>query len=242
MDVRLDLIGWSFGAGVFAFFNPCGFAMLPAYVAHYLGSGEQVERGALEPLLKGLGLGGVVSAGFITVFAALGLVVSLIGGAIGQVLPWAGAAIGMGLIVLGALMLFSNVSMTVPALTRLAGAMSPAQGNPHPQQRGLSFYYGYGVTYALASTGCTLPLFMIVVGNAFVGGALNGSAQFGAYALGMVLMMLGLSVLMVYSKTFVAHIVPRLMRIIHPVAAIGVMAAGSYLIYYNLFLSGLILT
>ncbi len=71
MDVRLDLIGWSFGSGVFAFFNPCGFAMLPAYVAHYLGSGGQAGRGALRPLVAGLGLGGVVSGGFITVFAVL---------------------------------------------------------------------------------------------------------------------------------------------------------------------------
>ncbi len=240
MDVRLDLIGWSFGSGVFAFFNPCGFAMLPAYVAHYLGSAGRIEGGALRPLVAGLGLGGVVSGGFITVFAVLGLVVSLIGGAIGPILPWAGAAIGVGLIVLGALMLFADTPLTVPALTRLAGAMTPAPGNPHPQPRGLTFYYGYGVTYALASTGCTLPLFMVVVGNAFLGGALNGSAQFSAYALGMVSMMLGLSVLMVYSKTLVAHLVPRLMRAVRWVAGAGVAAAGAYLVYYNLVFSGLV--
>lgn len=53
-------------------------------------------------------------------------------------------------------------------------------------------------------------------------------------------MMLGLSVLMVYSKTFVAHLVPRLMRAVRWVAGAGVAAAGAYLVYYNLFFSGLL--
>ena len=56
----------------------------------------------------------------------------------------------------------------------------------------------------------------------------------------MVSIMRGLSELMVYSKTFVEHAVPRLMRAIRWVAGLGVVAAGAYLIFYNLFFSGLI--
>ena len=56
----------------------------------------------------------------------------------------------------------------------------------------------------------------------------------------MALMMLGLSVLMVFSKQLVERILPRRMRAIRWLAGVGVMAAGAYLIYYNLFFSELI--
>lgn len=235
MEIRLDLMSWSFGAGVLAFFNPCGFAMLPAYVAHYLGSfGPETRRGA-HMLLRGASLGGVVSAGFVTTFTVLGLVVTLVGGAIGEFLPWVGATVGLGLVLLGLLMLFKNYSLTLPALERLAAKISQSYGNRRPQQRDLLFYYFYGITYALASTGCTLPIFMVVVGTAFAGGFLNGLAQFGAYALGMTLMMFTLSLITVISKGLITKALPKLLGIIRWVGAAGVMAAGAYLIYYNLF-------
>lgn len=238
MELQIDLISWSFGAGVFAFFNPCGFAMLPAYVSYYLGRAEEDAHGGWRLLLRGLTLGGVVSAGFLTVFSALGVIISFIGGAIGAAIPWVGAAIGFGLVVLGLTMLFGNVSLSLPALERLAGRISQARGNS--SRRGLSFYYFYGITYALASTGCTLPLFLIVVGTAFAGGVLNGVVQFGAYSLGMTLMMLGLSIVMVLSKELVAKAIPVLMRAMRWIGAVGVLAAGLYLLWYNLIYSGLI--
>jgi len=235
MEIRLDLMSWSFGAGVLAFFNPCGFAMLPAYVAHYLGSSKLENHWGAHLLLKGVSLGGVVSAGFVTTFTVLGLIVTLVGGAIGEFLPWVGAAVGLGLVLLGLLMLFKNYSLTLPALERLAAKISQSYGNRRPQQKDLLFYYFYGITYALASTGCTLPIFMVVVGTAFAGGLLNGLAQFGAYALGMTLMMLTLSLITVISKGLITKALPKLLGIIRWVGAAGVMAAGAYLIYYNLF-------
>jgi cytochrome c biogenesis protein CcdA len=235
MDIRLDLIGWSFGAGIFAFFNPCGFAMLPAYVAHYLGREEEGHWTLLRAFVKGLSLGSVVSAGFVTVFAVLGGIVSLVGGAIGATLPWVGALIGLGLLGLGVSMLLGK-AISLPALERLGGKIAQARGNPG--QRDLPFYYLYGMTYALASTSCTLPVFIIVVGNAFAGGVLNGFVQFGAYTLGMALMMIALSVVMAFSKELVISFMPQLMRAMRWIGGLGVIAAGAYLVYYNLIYSG----
>ncbi len=64
-----ETISLAFVAGVVTFFNPCGFALLPAYVAHYLGqrtiSGSSPARGSwLESGWRGLSLGLIVSAGF----------------------------------------------------------------------------------------------------------------------------------------------------------------------------------
>jgi hypothetical protein len=64
-----------------------------------------------------------------------------------------------------------------------------------------SSIYLYGISYAIASCGCTLPIFMIyVVRPIFTVGPLNGLLNFIAYALGMTLMMLLLSVSIAYSK------------------------------------------
>lgn len=238
MEIKLELIRWSFGAGILAFFNPCGFAMLPAYVAYYLGNSEPTVQSKLRALLNGLILGAVVSAGFLTVFSILGVIISLLGGAIGKFFPWAGALIGLGLLFVGAKMLSGNVPIGIPLLERLAGKISQSQGNPHPG--GLSFYYFYGITYALASCGCTLPIFMIVIGTALAGGALNGFAQFGAYALAMALMMIALSIIMVFSRELISRILPSLMRVMRWAGGLGVIAAGAYLIYYNLFYGGFI--
>jgi len=147
-----------------------------------------------------------------------------------------GAAVGVGLMLLGGAMLFGSASFSLPLLERLAGRISQGRSD----RKDLPFYYFYGITYALASTGCTLPIFMVVVANAFAGGVLNGLAQFGAYALGMTLMMIALSVGMVFSKELISRILPPLRRVIRWVGALGVMAAGAYLIYYNLIYSGMI--
>ena len=64
----------AFGAGMVATINPCGFAMLPAYLSYFLGSEDRdhAGRSASDP---GLGRAAVVglsvTAGFIVVFGAL---------------------------------------------------------------------------------------------------------------------------------------------------------------------------
>ena len=241
MDLKLDLIGWSFGAGTIAFFNPCGFAMLPAYVAHYLGRGDQAHSGQLGLVLKGLTLGGVVSGGFFIVFVALGLAISFIGRVFGLYLPWTAAAIGLALMLLGIAMLIGNFSVSLPIFIRISDKLFRPNRNSEEDAKGLAFYYSYGIAYGVASVGCTFPIFMIVVGNAFAGGFLHGSAQFGAYAFGMSVMMLVLSVIMVFSKTIIAKIIPRVMRTVQLLGSLGVIAAGGYLIYYNLILTEIIM-
>jgi hypothetical protein len=56
----------------------------------------------------------------------------------------------------------------------------------------------------------------------------------------MTLMMLGLSIVMVLSKELVAKAIPVLMRAMRWIGAVGVLAAGLYLLWYNLIYSGLI--
>ena len=240
MDIRMDLLAWSFSAGIAAFFNPCGFAMLPAYVAHYLGRhAEEDSRISVQTAVRGISLGAIVSGGFLTTFAILGMAAAPLGSAIGDYIHWAGTIIGGLLIVLGVLMLLGNTGLSVAAIERLADRISAA-GRDESGSRGLKFYYFYGIAYAVASVGCTLPIFMIVLQSAIQGGVANSVVQFGAYALGMSVMMLALSVVMVLSKELIQRAMPVLMQGIRWVGGLIVIGAGGYLVWYNVVYAGLI--
>jgi cytochrome c biogenesis protein CcdA len=173
-----------------AFLNPCGFALLPSYISHYLGGRAHLRRERWwERALQGLALGGAVSAGFFTVFLLLGIAVSLVGTALGAYFPWAAMLLGLGLMALGIFTLGGR-ELALPLSFQVRSS-----------SQGLLFYYLYGISYAIASCGCTLPIFMIyVVRPIFTVGPLNGLLNFIAYALGMTLMMLLLSVSIAYSK------------------------------------------
>ncbi len=240
-----EMLAIAFSAGVITFFNPCGFALLPAYVSYYLGrcnnpSEAPISKDAwLRSGGRGLLLGLIVSVGFFTVFGVLGLAFSLVGGSImrllGPQLPWIAATIGALLIVLGLLMFFGSFSMGL-SLDRLAARL---MGNPAPRQ-GLLPYYLYGIGYAVGSVGCTLPIFLIWVIQPLLQGFVGGLFNFLAYASGMALMMVALSLLMSFSKEFVQQYLRPLMKYVPRAAALVMVGAGAYLIYYNLIYSGII--
>ena len=100
-------LGFAFGAGVAAAFNPCGFAMLPAYMGLYLGVGANERKTSIfSQLGKALLVGVSVTAGFVLLFAVAGGVIGL--GArsvVGSILPWLGLAIGIALVLAGAWLL-----------------------------------------------------------------------------------------------------------------------------------------
>ena len=56
--------------GVVAAFNPCGFAMLPAYVTYFVGTNASGSvAGVVARLRRAALLGLVTTAGFIVVFS-----------------------------------------------------------------------------------------------------------------------------------------------------------------------------
>lgn len=239
-----ELFSFAFIAGTVAFFNPCGVAMLPAYISYYLGQGASKEQQDLpswwQPGLRGLALGLTVSAGFFTVFIAVGLIFSVLGTAIAQYIPWAAAVFGVGLVALGLLMVFDKA----PALFVPLPKIQVGLGSGNPNETGLvqSFrtFYLYGIAYAVASVGCTIPIFLVVLLQAFAGGFGSGLMNFGAYALGMTVMMLGLSLVTAYSKDVIQRYLRRLMPYISKISGLVLIGAGSYLIYYQLVYSGII--
>ena len=137
--------------GMVATVNPCGFPMLPAYVSWFVGVDEDARPGAAR-IPRALTAGLAVSAGFLLVAGALGVPVHAGLTELYRVMPWLTILIGAGLAAMGvALLLGHRPGLALPRLDR--GGRS----------RGIGSMVAFGASYAVASLGCTLPLFLSVV-------------------------------------------------------------------------------
>lgn len=163
-------ISLAFAAGALAAFNPCGLALLPAYLTTFLD-----YRTDQYPLRRGLTVGAAVTSGFVAVFGVFGLLISLIALRLGTWLSVVTVALGVVLVVAGVLTLVRG-SITL----RLPRANLAVSGS-------LGGMFSYGVVYATVSLSCTLPVFMAAVSTSFrnEGNLLQGAAAYLAYALGM---------------------------------------------------------
>ena len=95
----------AFVAGGLATLNPCGFPLLPAYLSFYVGADESRLPRASSRVLQGLLAGLLVTAGFLGVFAIIGLPIAYGAGFVADVVPWAGLAIGIALALAGVVVL-----------------------------------------------------------------------------------------------------------------------------------------
>ena len=153
--------GLAFGAGMVAAVNPCGFAMLPAYLSLYLGTEESgfAERSAMSRALRALAVGCVVSSGFVLLFVMAGAVISAGGTALIGVMPVLGVLVGEALVVLGVWMLLAGRAPYAVVLGRLATRLGD------PRKVGVRGFFLFGLAYGAASLGCTLPAFLAVGGR-----------------------------------------------------------------------------
>ena len=108
----------AFGSGMLATVNPCGFAMLPAYLGYFLGL-ERHDPDVRTSIGRALGVGLSVSAGFLAVFSLVGLAIYHLSASVDRWTPWATIVIGVGLALLGIAMLrgFEPV-VSLPKLNR----------------------------------------------------------------------------------------------------------------------------
>ena len=98
-------IGYAFGAGMISTVNPCGFAMLPAYLSLYIGITEPgfETRSPIARATRALYIGLMVTVGFLVLFSVVGLLVAAGGQLLVDIMPWAGLLTGVALAVLGVL-------------------------------------------------------------------------------------------------------------------------------------------
>ena len=213
-------LSFAFVAGTVATVNPCGFALLPAYLARRIGSGEETRRGA-DAVARALLVGAVTTVGFMVVFGTIGTAISLGARQLIHALPWAGLTIGVALVLAGAAVL-SGRHLRV----RLPG-MGPGAG-----RAGLRGDLLFGIGYGTASLSCTLPIFLAATGTAVTGSEAGSALSFIAYAGGMGTILTALAVAAALSQKGLALALRRVVPYVNRASGALLVLAGAYVVYY----------
>ena len=169
-------------AGMLAAFNPCGFAMLPAYLgAFVLGQRKSAGNNLSRALKFSLGM----AIGLLLVFGAFALLILPFSSAIEAYLPWVTILIGVALTIAGVSTLFGK-GFGFSRITN--GSFAPGKS--------LVSQIGYGVSFALASLSCTIGPFLAATATAIsAGSALSLVMTLLSYGAGMALVILVLALL-----------------------------------------------
>ena len=229
--MNVGLLLYAFSAGMVATVNPCGIAMLPAYISYYLATEDTKARTELQRLGRALLVGLLVAAGFVVLFALAGMVFAFAATALVRVMPWLGFFVGVGLFLLG-LWMFTGRRIHVSGLPRLQVE----------RERSLRAMFLFGIAYGLTSLSCTLPIFLLVVGTAFTQeGFAQGLGQFLAYGLGMGLVLMALTIGLALFREIALNSVRRVVPYVHRVSSFLLSMAGAYIVYYWLTKGGLLL-
>jgi cytochrome c biogenesis protein CcdA len=222
-DVPLAL---AFSAGMVATVNPCGLPMLPAYLSFFVGTDQR--PGDDDPqgnVLRALAVGLVVSGGFLLVFGAAGFALTGLSVSVYDYAPWVTIVIGLALAGLGVAMLAGFEPMVrLPKLDRGG------------RDRSLRSMFVFGVSYAIASLSCTLPVFVSVVSNTFRRTSVaSGVAVYGSYALGMALVLMVLTLAVALARHSLVNAMRRAVRYVNRVSGALLIVAGLYVGYYGIY-------
>jgi cytochrome c-type biogenesis protein len=225
--------GFAFGVGMVAAVNPCGFAMLPAYLSLYLGAHEQDvgKRLSISRLMQALLVGATVSSGFVVLFGLAGLVISAGATLLLDVMPALGIVIG-GVLVLVGIWMLAGRTLHVGAFERFAGRV----GNP--RNMSVPGFFLFGLAYGAASLSCTLPAFLAVIGTSLASGSvLAGVGRFFGFGVGMAAVLVTLTLALAFLKQGLVKWLRRAVPYVQLASAILIVLAGAYVISYWL-LSG----
>lgn len=218
---------FAFSAGALATVNPCGFAMLPSFLAFYLGDSEgaAAEHGLLARASGGFAVGLVLSAAFASVFVVSGAVVSIGVRELLEVIPWVAAGLGLVLVALGAAMLAGrHIGLRAAGRLRVGGAGA---------ERGYRRVAAFGIGYALASLSCTFAIFLTVAGQASaVGNPLGVIAVFASFSAGAATMLVALSVSVALARGALVRTMHRMLPVVNRIAGALLALSGVYLLVY----------
>ena len=216
---------FAFAAGLLSTVNPCGFAMLPAYLSFFMGLHEDEEVPRRVVVGRALKIGLIMSAGFVVIFGTAGLIIRFGGEAIqdsiANGLAWIALVTGGGLVALGVwLLMGNNLKVRVPNF------------RADTKSEGAGTIFTFGISYALASLSCAFPIFAGVIAASFTQNLVEGVGSFFAYAAGMAAVVMVLTVGLALGKDTVVHRLRRASHIFDRVSGVVLVAAGAFIIFY----------
>jgi len=214
------LITLAFTSGLVAFFAPCSFLLLPSYITHYIG--RRNKKFKEEKIIEGLKIGGLASIGFIILFGSVGIIILLLGQSVKVLIPIIAVATGLILIIIGILHLVGkDIAINMPHL-KLKGTSGSKQS------------IMFGMAYAIASLGCTFPLFLSIVVMAIAAESILGRMlPIASYTLGMSILMISVTLLASVSKKILLRKMNHIMPYFKKISGVIMILAGLYMIYWQ---------
>ena len=215
-------IALAFAAGMVATVNPCGFAMLPAYLSYFMGLDDGDDRSRVASVRSALVVGGIVSLGFLLVFGITGLLITVGFRSIIEWIPWLALLIGFGVIALG-IALLRGFDLNVSFFKAKRGQ----------KDRNFRSVFAFGVSYAVASLSCTLPVFLTVVaGQVTQTNLISGLVTFVVYGLGMALVLVAITVALALGKSSIVGRFRAAMQHVNAISGVILIVAGVYIVWF----------
>ncbi len=214
----------AFTAGLVGVVNPCGFALLPAYLSFFVGADATEHESARRSLQRGLVSGLAVSAGFAGTFVVLG--------SIGQQALGRAQDVGPKVsIVAGAVLIVMGIAFLRGWQPKLAGVRLEKGG----RDRTFRSMAVFGVSYAVTSIGCAITPFLIYAGSSANANLMSQVAASGAYALGAGLLLTSLSVSLAVARRSLVNRVRSVLPHVQRISGALLVCTGAYVAYYGWF-------
>jgi cytochrome c biogenesis protein CcdA len=214
--------------GIVAAFNPCGFALLPAYISVLVTGTADARVPRAVALRRAVTFGLAMTLGFITVFVTFGLLFGLVSRSLqGAILPWLSwVTVGLGVLVV-------VLGIVVIVHGELRGPGLRFEGRA-PRRAFLSQTI-YGASFAIASLSCTIGLFIAIVVQAVAAtNPVSAVGPFLLYALGMGTSVVLVSILAALLGTGVVAILRRHTLAIMRVGGVIMVLAGLGVVLFGL--------
>jgi cytochrome c biogenesis protein CcdA len=226
------VLGFSFIAGLAAFFAPCPFAVFPAYIAYYLNIEQGVSSQHHRRFLHALKIGSIVSLGIFSFYGVLGIAMSLFGAILASYAYYLKLAIIPVFFILG-WMLIAGKSFGTRRLDQLTNLIGThARGGKH-----FTNMYLYGIVYGIAAAACHLPILLALSLYPILAGQfLHGFLAFIAYAVGASLLLIVFTLLADSGRKFLIENLGLYGERVKKIGGAVLILTGVYLIsFYLLF-------
>ena len=221
MIASSDRLWLSFGSGLLAAVNPCGFVLLPTYLMYFLGvSGRPGTQRAT--VRRALLVSAALSAGFMTIFVIVGGISRLFTDWLNQNAKYVALLIGIALVLLGIAMLFGyRLPFSTPKL------------DTGKRDQTVVSMFVFGLAYAIASISCSLGLFSAtVLGTIDTDGFFQGIIAVILYGAAMSLLITTLTVTLALAQGGLLKSLRTGMKYVEIASAIVMILSGLYLTWY----------
>ncbi|HEX3286888.1 MAG TPA: cytochrome c biogenesis CcdA family protein [Mycobacterium sp.] len=222
--MQQNLVGLALAAGLVAALNPCGFAMLPAYLALVV---RGTDNGGAIAVGRAVAATAAMTLGFLAVFGTFGLLTVSLASTVQQYMPYVTVLIGIALVALG-IWLLAGRELSLPNRVGQSGSWAPTGA--------LGSMFGYGVGYAIASLSCTIGPFLAVTGAGVGGTSVTGRVWiYLAYAAGFALVVGALAVAVALAGSALLERMRRILPYVNRIGGAVLILVGLYVGYYGYY-------